>query len=193
MQDVPACHLSPWCLLTLKQGEQGSKRQRKKDREQQETFAEQLVKPQEAVHSPEESTQVFHWTGTHEAIILTWWPAGFSSLIESSFHKCFSSPIPLPRDFCICLSLLLLAVSSYYLCTASHTSTNTNSLSLSLVMYRSASLLHLSQWRPVPLTPPRRHLPTSWSPAWWEQSCSADSPGMYRMASVTCCLSHRHP
>lgn len=100
---------------------------------------------------------------------------------------------PLSRDFCICFSLLLLSVSSCCLFASSPTSPNSNSLTLSLVIYRSASLLHLPQVRSLHSTPPKRELPPSCSPAWWEQSCSADSSGRSSTASGACCLSHRHP
>lgn len=101
--------------------------------------------------------------------------------------------IPLSRDFCISFFLLLLSLSSCCLCASSPAGPNSNFLTLSLVIYRSASLLHLPQVRFLPLTPPKREVPPSCSPVWWEQSCSAGSSERSSTASGACCLSHRHP
>lgn len=124
-----------------------------KTEEESQRPARDLCRPAcETTRNPEDTTWVFQWPGTHGATILPWWPTGFSSLLKSP-----SADRPLHGStLCICLSLLLLSVSSYCLCATSLTGPNWNSLSQSLVIYRSASLLHLSQLRPLPPAPPKR-------------------------------------
>lgn len=91
--------------------------------------------------------------------------------------------VPLSRDFCICFSVLLLSVSSCCLGATSPTAPDSNSLSQSLVIYRSASLLHLSQLRPLPLTPPKRQLPPAAAQRGMSRAAQLLSSGRYPIAS----------
>lgn len=126
---------------------------------------------------------------SHHPLLMTPW---LLFLAQVSFCRCSSllshSPGTSASPSFFCFSL-----SSCCLCASSPAGPNSNFLTLSLVIYRSASLLHLLQVRFLPLTPPKRELPPSCSPVWWEQSCSAGSSGRSSTASGACCLSHKHP
>lgn len=159
LEDNGGCPSLSLVLFKPEQGEQSSWRQRKKVREQQDTSADQPVEPQGAPRTPFES-----FTGQAPMEPPSSLGDPLASLPCSSLLlQMVLFTASLSRAFCICF--FLLSVSSSFLCATSPTGLNWNFLSQSLVIYRSASLLHLSQLRPLPLTQPKRELPPSCIPS----------------------------